>query len=293
MQLETGDFDAAAQSFRDASATLAAAHERVSGPLAAAAAVVPVVAQHRAAVADMSGVGAAGAATVADALDEIDLDALRPVEGASTSTRWPRCDGPLTRVRAALVELQRTAERRRGRRGSSTGRPYELDDFDGSVDEHLPGLDNALAAIEMAPQMLGADGPRTYLHAVHHALGVAGSRRVRRQLRRAHGRRRAAVAERVRAGPGPRRRGAGRGPRRPATTSSSAQYGRFGFDTDGAGLVGDSAFRNLAMTPALPVGRGDRRRPLRADHRPPGRRRDRHGSRRRRALCCTTPGRST
>ena len=30
------------------------------------------------------------------------------------------------------------------------------------------------------------------------------------------------------------------------------QYGRFGFDTDGMGQVGDAAFRNLAMTPNFP-----------------------------------------
>ncbi len=109
VQLESGDFDAAARSFRDASATLAAAHERVTGPLAAAAALVPVVAQHRTAVADMSGVGAAGAATVAEALDEIDLDALRPVEGRIDLDALAALHGPLARVRAALVELQRTA----------------------------------------------------------------------------------------------------------------------------------------------------------------------------------------
>ncbi len=38
-----------------------------------------------------------------------------------------------------------------------------LDDFDESIDEHLPSLDNALTAIGMAPDMLGADGPRRYL----------------------------------------------------------------------------------------------------------------------------------
>ena len=126
------------------------------------AAVVPVVAQHHTAVADMSGVGAAGAATVAEALGEIDLDALRPVEGRIDLDALTALHGPLTRVRAALAELQRTADASRSpwlvHRAT-----YELDDFDSSVEEHLPGLDNALAAIELAPQMLGADTPRTYL----------------------------------------------------------------------------------------------------------------------------------
>ena len=38
-----------------------------------------------------------------------------------------------------------------------------LDDFDQSIAEHVPALDSALAAVRMAPDMLGADGPRRYL----------------------------------------------------------------------------------------------------------------------------------
>ena len=89
VRLENDDFEAAADYFREASATLEAAHDRVGGPLAAGAAFVPILAQHRSAVVDMSGVGSVGAATVAEALDEIDLDALRTVGGS----HQPRCPG--------------------------------------------------------------------------------------------------------------------------------------------------------------------------------------------------------
>ena len=225
-QLENGDFDGAERSFREASATLAPAHERLTGPLAAARRSYPSspsTDRRR----DMSGVGAAGAATVADALDEIDLDALRPSTGASTSTRWAPCSEPLTPCRARFDELQRTADDVHGRRGSSTG-PRRARRLRRSVDEHLPGLDNALAAIRMAR---GCSVPtaRHLPGAVHHAVGVAGPRRVRRQLRRARrsttgclslsefGRAQDLDAAAFEAGPGCT-----------ATTSSSLQYGASG-----------------------------------------------------------------
>lgn len=251
VQLEIGEFAEAAQSFRDASATLAQAHDRVSGPLTTGAAFVPIVAQHRAAVADMSGVGAAGAATVAEALDEIDLDGLRTVEGRIDLDALAALEGPLTRVRASLTELQRTTDEARSPWLVNRA-TYELDDFDASIDEHLPGLDNALAAIDMAPRMLGADEQRTYLMlfttpsesrglggfvGTYAELVVDDGRLSLGEVGRAQDLDQAVLQA---------------GARVTGHDDFLRQYGRFGFDRDGAGLVGDSAFRNLAMTPNFP-----------------------------------------
>ena len=208
VRLENDDFAAAADYFREASATLDAAHERVGGPLAAGAAFVPVLAQHRSAVVDMSGVGSAGAATVAEALDEIDLDALRTVDGRINLDALAALEAPLTRVREALATLQQTTNDARSQWLVDRA-TYELDDFDESVNEHLPSLDNALDAIRMAPTMLGADGPRTYLVLFTTPSESRGPGRDGRQLRRAHGRRRADVVEQLRPGRGLRRRGGG------------------------------------------------------------------------------------
>ena len=60
---------------------------------------------------------------------------------------------------------------------------------------------------------------------------------------------------------------AGRSARQPARTTSCERYGRFGFDTDGDGLVGDAGVPQPGDDAELPVGRGDRRRPLHPDHR--------------------------
>ncbi len=131
-------------------------------PWTAGAALVPVVAQHRSAVLDMSGVGAEGAATVADALDEIDLDALRTVDGRFDLAALAALEGPLTRVRDALEDLRQTTDSARSPWLVNRA-VYELDDFDSSIDEHLPALESSLRAIDLAPTMLGDGEPRTYL----------------------------------------------------------------------------------------------------------------------------------
>ncbi|MET0325331.1 MAG: DUF4012 domain-containing protein [Ilumatobacteraceae bacterium] len=250
-QLENDEFDVAATSFENAAASLAAAHERVSAPLAAGAAFVPVLAQHRSAVVDMSGVGATGATTVAEALDEIDLDALRTVDGRINLDALAALEEPLTRVRTALVSLQETTNDARSPWlvGRAT---YELDDFDESVAEHLPSLDNALDAIRMAPTMLGADGPRTYLVVFttpSESRGLGGMIGNYAELTVDDGLMSLS--------------GFGRGEDIDAAASSAGvrldgpdgfleQYGRFGFDSDGAGLVGNSAMRNAGMSPNFP-----------------------------------------
>ena len=76
--LENGEFDAAADWFAEAQPYLDAANVQLDEPWARAAAVVPVAAQHQRAVSDMSHAGADALRTVSDALDEIDLDELRP-----------------------------------------------------------------------------------------------------------------------------------------------------------------------------------------------------------------------
>ena len=93
-------------------------------------------------------------------------DRLRPAAAASRPLRPPGARRPAgaadRRCATPLVELQQTSQDVRSPWLVNRA-TYELDDFDESVAEHLPALQNALRAIELAPEMLGADGPRTYL----------------------------------------------------------------------------------------------------------------------------------
>ena len=248
--LENGDFEEAAESFRSASEVLATANERMSKPWTSAAAFVPVVAQHRSAVLDMSGVGADGAATVAEALEEIDLDALRTVDGRFDLAELTALEGPLSRVREALDDLQQTTQAARSPWLVNRA-DYELDDFESSIDEHLPALESSLQAIDLAPDMLGAGEPRTYLvlfttpsesRGLGGFIGSYGELTVDdgRLTLSNFGRAQDLDAAAVQAGA-----------RVEGHEAFLRQYGRFGYGDDGA--VGNAAFRNLAMSPDFPT----------------------------------------
>jgi hypothetical protein len=252
--LEGGDFDGAADWFAEAQLSLDQATARLGEPWAQTAAAVPIVAQHQHAVYDMSRSGAEALRTVSEALDEIDLDELRPEGGRFDLAALDALDAPLTRVRDALVGLRATSEASRSPwlAGRAT---YELDDFRASVDEHLPSIENALAAIRMAPEMLGVDEPRTYLllfTTPSESRGLGGFVGSYAELTIDDGQ--------LTLGQFGRSQDLD-----PAILAAGGvvhdhqefldQYGRFGYDADGTGtgVVGDSALRNLAMTPDFPT----------------------------------------
>jgi hypothetical protein len=249
--LENGRFDEAADWFRQATGYLDSANERLDRPWARAAAVVPVAARYQSAVSDMSHVGADGAAVVADTLAEIDLDRLRPVGGKFDLAALADLSGPLTRVRDALVRLQDTADNARSDWLVNRA-TYELDDFDASVAEHLPSLQNALEALQLAPQMLGVDGPRTYFvlfTTPSESRSLGGFVGSYAELTVTDGQ--------LALGP------VGRSQDLDAAAHAAGarvhdhpdfvrEFGKFGYDTDGNRAVGTAAFRNLAVTANYP-----------------------------------------
>ncbi len=195
--LEHDDYDEAARLFGQSADDLRYATDQLDRPWARPAAVVPVLAQHRSAVVDMSATGADGAATVAAALDEIDLDVLRVADGRIDVDALVAVEEPLEDVRLALVELQTATDAAQSPWLVPRARRV-LDDFDESIAEHVPALDNALAAVGMAPDMLGDDGPRKLPAVVHDTIRGTRPGRVHRQLRRADRRRRASGAVQLR-----------------------------------------------------------------------------------------------
>jgi Protein of unknown function (DUF4012) len=249
--LENGDFAEAERWFREAATLLDRAHERLTQTAAGGARLVPIVAQHRAAAVELSESGAQGASTVADALAEIDLDALRTVDGRIDLDSVEALHGPLTRVREALVDLQQHLDDVRS--------PWlvhraevELADFDSSIDEHLPSLDNSLTAIRLAPDMLGAAGPRRYLvlfTTPSESRGLGGFVGSYAELTADDGR---LTLTRFGRAESLDQQALRAGARVTGHEEFLRQYGRFGFDTDGEGRVGGAAFRNLPMTPNFP-----------------------------------------
>ena len=176
-QMEGGDFDAAAESFASAADALAEAHEHLSGPLSAPAALIPVLAQHREAAIEMSGVGGSGAEVAAEALGGLDLESLRLIDGRIDLEALARLRGPLERTHRAMVELADAATRSLRSPWLIGRAEYAVRDFQGSVAEHLPSLDEAIDALDLVPGLLGVDRPQTYLvlfTAPSEAQGFAG-----------------------------------------------------------------------------------------------------------------------
>ena len=140
---------------------------------------------------------------------------------------------------------------RRSHHGWSPGRVAVLDDFDQSIAEHVPALDSALAAVRMAPDMLGADGPRRYLllfTTPSEARGLGGFIGSYAELTADEGRlvlsnsgHTARLDPEVEAA----------GARVEAPAEFISRYGEFGYGSE-SGQVGDAAFRNLSMTPHFP-----------------------------------------
>jgi hypothetical protein len=202
----------------------------------------------------MSREGADALQTVSEALDEIDLDALRPVRGRFDLTALAALDSPLTRVRDALVGLKATSEDARSVWLLDRA-TYELDDFSESVDEHLPSIDEALTAIRMAPAMLGAEGSRTYLMLFttpSESRGLGGFVGSYAELQIADGQLTLGEFDRAQ-DLDAQIQAAGAHVR--DHEEFLRQYARFGYDADGSGtgLVGGAAMRNLAMTPDFPT----------------------------------------
>lgn len=251
--LERGDYEEARNHFADSAAALERAHEALDSPWTVAAGFVPVVAQHRDAAVDMSAAGAAGATTVTEALVDVDVDALRPVAGRIDLDAVAGVAAPLHRVHAALVELQDVVDR-----SSSpwlVGRAEaEIADFQVSIAEHLPQLENAIDASALAPQLLGAEGRRTYLvlfTTPAEARGLGGFVGSYAELRADDGSLELAAVGRASELD---TLAAAQGVRIEDHAEFLDRYGSFGYDDEGAGdgLVGGTTLRRLTMTPNFP-----------------------------------------
>ena len=153
-------------------------------------------------------------------------------------------------MRDALEDLRQTTESARSPWLVDRA-VYQLDDFDSSIDEHLPALESSLQAIDLAPAMLGAGEPRTYLvlfTTPSEARGLGGFIGSYAELTADDGQLtlsnfgRAQDLDAAASQAGARVNG---------HEAFLRQYGRFGYEDDGA--VGDAAFRNLAMSPDFPT----------------------------------------
>ena len=156
-----GDTEGARQSLDAAITSLSDVDSSLSSPLTMPAAMVPVVAQHRRAAAEVSRSAGgrdhiAGVRTrrVGSRCDHrqpgaVDLDAVRALER------------PLEEFQRALVDVADTIDDVRDP-WLVTRVDERLDDVEATIDEQAERGDSALDVVRAVPALLGADAPRTY-----------------------------------------------------------------------------------------------------------------------------------
>lgn len=155
------DGDRARADLLDAAGAFASAEEDLTVWWARSALLVPGVAQQSRAVTTMASAGADLARTAADATEDADVDSVRPRDGQVDLDALAALQEPLDRSLAALRDADARLDKIETPLlvGPLADRLVTLRT---EVTDALGSADLAAQAIDVAPQLLGADGPRRY-----------------------------------------------------------------------------------------------------------------------------------
>jgi hypothetical protein len=159
---ELGDDDVRARTLlHDAAGAFGSAEETLTAWWARPALLVPGVAQQTRAVTTMASAGAELARTAAEASEDADLDSVRPVDGRVDLVALQALSEPLER---SVTSLRRADQRLDGVSSPLLLSPVadRLETLRTEVADALASADLAAQAVDVAPAMLGADGPRRY-----------------------------------------------------------------------------------------------------------------------------------
>jgi hypothetical protein len=175
-QVDADDTTEAVAKLREAAAAFDAAETELRALWARPALLVPGVAQQSRAVATMADSGAELARAAATSLEEVDLDTLHPVAGRIDPTLIETVEPPLRR---ALESLRSADDRLADVDSPLLLGPVadRLDELAEKVQDARDTAETASAALAVAPDLLGADGPRRYFLVAHtpsEARGVGG-----------------------------------------------------------------------------------------------------------------------
>jgi hypothetical protein len=171
--LNDGDYLAAATRFDEAAAAFDAADGALSAPWARAGALVPGLAQNLTAAQRLASSATDASADVSAALDLVDPEQLRLVNGRIDVDAIRLIQDPFHAVQNSIGDLEQAID--------DSASPWlisalqtRLDDLDAELADNGARLDNAVLAVDLAPQLLGADGPRRYFIAFTTPAEVRG-----------------------------------------------------------------------------------------------------------------------
>jgi hypothetical protein len=249
-QLGDGDYVAAARGFDDAAASFASADATLGAPWARPAQLVPGLAQNLTTTRDLTSAVAGVSADLGTALGAVDPEQLRLVNGRIDVDAVRLVQQPFRDVQQSIADLDQAID--------DADSPWlvsplvaRLDDLDEEIADNQQRLDNAVLAVELAPQLLGADGERRYFIAFTtpaEARGLGGFMGNWAELTVADGRfsisdsgrtsdlNNAGVEGRAVSGP----------------TDWVEQWGGFGFTNGPGGGAGAVPWSNVTISPHFP-----------------------------------------
>jgi Protein of unknown function (DUF4012) len=159
--LKSGDFDTARQGFQLAAGLLGGAGDDLDALWAQPARLIPVVAQHRRAASELAKSAASASTTISEVLGEVDFDELRVVNGTIDIDAITALQDPLARLNTALADLHTTVD---SVDSDWLVQPIRtrLATLSEQIDKQQVEGERASIAVQLAPDMLGANGARVY-----------------------------------------------------------------------------------------------------------------------------------
>lgn len=248
--LEAGEFDDARDNFATASASFGRAADALDSPLLLPARLVPIVSQHVTAGTELSQAAVDATRTVDRELDTIDVDALTITDGRIDLDAVRALSVSMVELQAAIDDLDAAVDTARS--GWLLDPVVEvLDELSDDLDRQRARGDHVVAALEVAPAMLGGDGERVYLvmfTTPAEARGQGGFMGNWAELTIDDGR-----ISMTDHGNDERLNDGGTRPRRleHAPDDWLARYGQFGF-VNLEGHVGEVPWKNITMSPNFP-----------------------------------------
>lgn len=173
-QLSAGDLDTAANTLDESARQLDLARDRVNAFWTQPARIVPVVAQHRRAIDDLSSDAADLVRIIIEELDRLDLDTLRPVGGFFDLQAVERAAASTSRLRLAVMSIEDTVA---DTRSMWLVHPIqrEIEDLNREISKQRDRIDDVDAAMIELPRLLGRDGVRRYFIAFTTPAEARGS----------------------------------------------------------------------------------------------------------------------
>jgi hypothetical protein len=159
------DADPAIAKLEESAAHFGSAESTLSAWWARPARIVPGVAQQSRAVSTMADAGAELTRAAAGALRDADIDSLQPVDGQVDLEAVAAVSGPVQEAAAVLV---RSDERLHDVDSPLLLQPVaeRLESLAEQVRDAREAAETAAQAVELAPDLLGADGPKRYFLAL-------------------------------------------------------------------------------------------------------------------------------